>query len=285
MPKTLVNGIHLHYYQAGEASDLVMIHGLGANLAFWYPRIVKAFASDYRVTVYDLRGHGNSDMPSSGYTSADMAHDLKGLMDKLGIVKAHLVGHSFGGTVALHYAVLYSDRVSSLTLTDAIVRALQSSQRAKNWPYWDVWMRKLEKLGIYFSDKGQDLDFSLLERLSDPGLQSVRARFRKEGLFLPFGAFGGNRRSATRFQQLLKNTSMKKEIKLLAGLTRQKISQIKHPVLAVYGERSFCLDSCYGLKSLLPECKTIIIQGAGHFHPVVRPNLFIDALRRFLSAI
>src|SRR5215470_3923803 len=106
MPFANVNGIKFHFQRVGKGPDVVMIHGLAANLAFWYFRIIPFLMIDFCITAYDLRGHGKSEMSDSGYTSADMAADLDALLDHLGVEKAHLVGHSFGGQVALHYATL-----------------------------------------------------------------------------------------------------------------------------------------------------------------------------------
>src|SRR5688572_7791222 len=108
MSKVRLNGVTIHYRRIpAEGADLVLVHGLATSLTFWYTRIVPLFARDHCVTVYDLRGHGHSEMPSSGYTTADMAEDLHELLQHLDVRQAHLVGHSYGGAVALHYAILH----------------------------------------------------------------------------------------------------------------------------------------------------------------------------------
>src|SRR5262245_39122655 len=116
MPTVQICGMPLHYQCVGKGPNLVLVHGLMGNLAFWYPTAVAKLASDYRVTTLDLRGHGYSGMPSANYTTLDLAGDLKALFDHLRIECAHLVGHSYGGAVALHFAVLQPQRVTSLTL-------------------------------------------------------------------------------------------------------------------------------------------------------------------------
>src|ERR671938_233026 len=97
MPKALLkSGIKLHYQQIGEGPDLVMIHGLTGNQAVWHLRIVPSLFDRYRILTYDLRGHGHSDVPPSGYSADDMATDLEQLLDELGIGPVSLVGHSYG---------------------------------------------------------------------------------------------------------------------------------------------------------------------------------------------
>src|SRR4051794_29517134 len=104
MAKADANGIQLHYHRFGEGPDVVMLHGITGNLAIWHHAMVPALRSAFRIITYDLRGHGYSDMPPTGYTTADHAMDLKHLLDVIGLDRAHLVGHSFGADIALHFA-------------------------------------------------------------------------------------------------------------------------------------------------------------------------------------
>ena len=86
MPKVqLPNGVRIHYQQVGEGPDLVMVHGLTGNLAVWHLRIVPELSDRFRVLTYDLRGHGLSDTPPTGYSPDAMAEDLLGLLDALEI--------------------------------------------------------------------------------------------------------------------------------------------------------------------------------------------------------
>ena len=124
------------------------LHGLAANLSFWYLHLVPFLSRRFRrVTVYDLRGHGRSDMPPDGNTTAHMARDLITLLDHLRIERVHLVGHSFGGAVALHTAVLAPERVLTLTLADARVPALQPLPRQGDAKLWDAWRDRIHHLG------------------------------------------------------------------------------------------------------------------------------------------
>ena len=113
MPKITANQLDFHYWQSGQGEDLVLIHGLGGNLAGWHLDLVPELQRDYRVTTYDLRGHGRTDAPEAGYTTRDMVEDLSGLLDVLGIESASLFGNSWGADIALHFALLHSERVRS----------------------------------------------------------------------------------------------------------------------------------------------------------------------------
>ena len=80
MPKVRINKLNIHYQQHGKGPDVVLIHGITGNLSIWFMKILPVLSKKYRVTVYDLRGHGYSDRPQSGYTSDDMVEDLKGVV-------------------------------------------------------------------------------------------------------------------------------------------------------------------------------------------------------------
>lgn len=283
MPKVPVNGINLYYQQAGSGPDLVMIHGLASNHAFWYLKILPFLTANFRVTLYDLRGHGYSDMPRSRYTSADMAHDLYHLLEHLGIEQAHLVGHSFGGLVALHFAALFPERVANLMIADSKVGALQPTQMLKEWPYWRLWKPKLERHGIKLEDE-QELDYRLLETLARITRMEAAPNVEESSVFAPFETWNGGKRGVQRWLQLLNTTTAKDDFKSMAGLTLNKIREVEHPTRAVYGQYSFCLPSCHMLQQTLPHCKTVVVPRAGHFHPLVRPAIFLKNLRQFLLA-
>ncbi len=283
MPIANLNGIKIHYQRAGKGPELVMIHGLAANLAFWYFRIFPALIQDFCVTIYDLRGHGKSDMPPSGYTSAQMALDLHALMDHLGMSKTHLVGHSFGGEIALHYAALHPERVLSLTLADARVRALQPFQRLKDWSDGRIAQGGLESLGIFIGEDEPEVGHRLLEEFAKVEcLDPTKHSSEGADIFVPFRSGLRGKRTAERWLCLFHTTTAKEEFRSLSGLTLNKIRRVRLPVLAIYGERSRCLRTLHGLQKSLPNCETVIVPGAGHFYPVVLPGIFVQRLRGFL---
>ena len=129
MPHIFANGAKIAYQQVGEGPDVVLVHGLATNRAFWYLHALQTLKDDCRVTIFDLRGHGYSSMPDNGYTSADMADDLAALMDHLRIEDAVLAGHSFGGVVGLQYGTRHQERVKGLVVADSRVHSLQPTQR------------------------------------------------------------------------------------------------------------------------------------------------------------
>lgn len=284
MPKVLANGIELNYRQVGDGPDIVFIHGLAANHAFWNLQLLLPIARQYRATTYDLRGHGYSEMPGSGYSSGSMVADLIGLLDALEIDRAHLVGHSFGGVVAVHCAALHPDRVASLTVQDSRLRALQPSQKLRDWPDWQLAQAKLREHGIEVHEDEEEVGIRLLEALASPGWRERRQRMARQPLFIPFAGWSAGNRSAARWLKLLDTTTARHDIQELSGLTRKAIASISHPALAIYGEHSRCLKTFEELPGVLPQCETVILSKVGHFYPVIMPARVADLLLRFLGA-
>lgn len=285
MKKARCNGVELNYQYVGEGSDVILIHGLAANHAFWRFDVLMPLVKDHKVTVYDLRGHGYSDMPPSAYTSRDMAEDLHGLLDHLHIPQAHLIGHSFGGVVTLHYASLHPERVLSLTIADSRVRALQPTNYSRAWPNSEQAVKKLNDIGLSVPEDEPESGLWLLEQLASPEWQQARHKLKGSQLFIPFGGWNGGQKTAERWLELMHTTTARQDILSQGGLTMGRIATIQKPTLAIYGENSPAMPSLLGLRECLPECKTAIVPRAGHFYPLTRPKVFIDMASRFLNEL
>lgn len=275
----------LSYRRVGSGDDLVLIHGLAANHAFWHLDVLLPLAREWHATVFDLRGHGHSTMPKSGYTSADLAEDLRQLLDHLQIERAHLVGHSLGGVVALHFATLWPERVRSLTVADSRVRALQPSQRPADWPNWRVAKQRFAEVGLDVPDDVSDWGIWLLEQLASPEWRAARDRLAGTALFIPFSRWGGGNRSAERWLELLNQTTARRDFAEVAGLTREALAGLSCPLLAMYGEKSTTLPSLAGLESLVPDCRSVVVPEAGHFFPLSCSELFVATVREFLRSV
>src|SRR5438093_4008416 len=93
----------------GAGPSLVLLHGIGSRGVSWWP-VIDALSAHFRSIVPDLRGHGDSDKPSSGYLPTDYAADLAALIDVLGLAHPLIIGHSLGGVVTLTWAVFHPER-------------------------------------------------------------------------------------------------------------------------------------------------------------------------------
>lgn len=127
------NGLRLHYRrwlpleERPELPPIVLLHGLASASHIWNLAAPLLAERGYSVTALDQRGHGESDKPASGYDYEMIVADDADAIEALQIVKPALVGHSWGASVALQYAVTYPERVFSLTLVDGATNQL--SQR------------------------------------------------------------------------------------------------------------------------------------------------------------
>lgn len=270
---------------SGQGPDIVMVHGLAANLSFWYMRIVPMLAKDYRVTIYDLRGHGLSSMPRDGYTTKHMTEDLHGLLKETGIKKSHLVGHSLGGAICLHYSILHPEKVQSLNLIDCRINSLQPFQNPHNNDYWMNRRKELLAKGISVPDDTPRVIYTMLNELSPIYEDNMSNPKTKFGLFVQNGIWETNSRTALRWKKLVSTTTFAKDIMKVAGLTRGKIRQVVLPTLLSYGGNSPCLETCRALEDILINHKTIIHHDMGHFYPVIAPELVVKDLREFLKGL
>jgi pimeloyl-ACP methyl ester carboxylesterase len=121
------NGTAYSVYGAGE--PLVLVHGVGMGQAIWLPQVAE-FARDYQVIVYDMLGHGGSDVPLAGVTLADYAAQLAALLDHLGIAAANVVGHSMGALVALEFALHYPARTLRVAALNAVFQRTDEQRAA-----------------------------------------------------------------------------------------------------------------------------------------------------------
>lgn len=282
MPKLVTDDATLHYQQLGAGPDLVLIHGLGANMAFWYLGIAAKLAANYRVLLYDLRGHGDSSMPPAGYTLPAMAQDLHHLLQHLGIEQTHLVGHSFGARVALYYAMGHGHRVGTLTLADTQLTCLQPRICLKDWPYWQEWQQQLRRQGVVsLPDDDEIIDFPLLNHLNQ--VAAANSHTPSPGQRPSLKQRGMGRKGAANWDKLLTQTTARQDLEDQACLTSEGIQQLQLPVLAMFGEYSHCLPSCWAFKALVPHSEVAIIPAVGHFHPAIKPDLFLHHLEKFLD--
>ena len=105
----------------------VCLHGLVDRIEIW-DRLTPGLAARGRVLCVDQRGHGESEAPPGPYGRADLARDVAGVLDALGIARAVLVGHSMGGIVAMATALAHPDRVAGLVLIGTRASAARGSR-------------------------------------------------------------------------------------------------------------------------------------------------------------
>ena len=115
-----VNGVKLHYLEAGKGDPVVLLHGFAQTSHMWLPLIAKLSAK-HTVIAPDLRGFGQSSTPDGGYTKKAMAQDIHALVKGLKYDRIRLVGHDIGLMVAYAYAAQYPNEVDRIVLMEAFL--------------------------------------------------------------------------------------------------------------------------------------------------------------------
>lgn len=237
MAEMIVRGIKLHVQRMGKGeAKVVFIHGfVWDNMSSLYFTVAPAVARIAEVILYDLRGHGKSECPPTGYTLDDMVEDLSELIRingwKQGLV--HLVGNSYGGLIAVAFALKYPDQVASLVVIDPEL----------TYPEWAEKMReRASKLG------GEDR-----RRLTEAFREYSGRDKRPEDTQL-----------ADTAKLLVEETSLIKDFAAAPILTDEVISRITCPILAYYGENSDVRKFGDQLANSLPQCELRIIPGGSH---------------------
>ena len=274
MPKVKLNGLTFHVQQAGEGPDVVLIHGVTGDLSIWFLcKAMTELSATHRVTAFDLRGHGYTDVPPSGYTSADHASDVLALMDEIGAARAKLVGHSFGAVVALHAAVLAPERVDALVLSDPYFPALRHLEDLSRWGHWQVFHQEAADAGVDLSSEHwYDLGkfFDQVRHLDGERLLQFRRAVGLPGL-----------------NRLLRlgGTTAGDDSKVEAGLTTEKILAVRQPVLALYGDASPFLATAQYLAENLANCRSVLVPDAQHRAPEENPEGFTAALKAWIESL
>jgi len=265
MPRISTNGIVTFYEDAGQGPAVVLIHGHSLDLRMWDGQVAPLLDGGYRVIRYDVRGHGQSDAPASGYTWQNYSLDLRDLLDHLGIdAPAHLVGLSMGGGIALQFALDHPQRVASLVLVDST---------APGFDYSPEYSQAVE---------------GLVQAVRSEGPQAALER-----VWLAHPLFDGVRRFPERFD-LLKSMILAYPARDYLDESQypqpqwqviDRLSEIRAPTLVLVGEEDlpdFRLIADI-LAVNIATARQEVIADAGHLPNLEQPDAFNEALLRFLG--
>jgi 2-hydroxy-6-oxonona-2,4-dienedioate hydrolase len=260
-----VGGVRTRVLRAGSGPDLVLLHGTGGHLEA-YARDIAGLAADFRVTAYDMVGHGWSDLPDRPYTVDVLGDHLTGLMDALGIDRAHLSGESLGGWVAAWTAAHRPDRVGRLVLNtpgniankpEVMARLKESTTAAVRDPSEATVRARVEWL------------FHHKEMVTDELVSLRRAVYSRPGFLTAIGN-----------TLVLQNPEIRKNYAWDPGW----VGTITAPVLLLWTDHDPTggLDEAELLLSWLPDASLHVIKDAGHWPQWEKPAEFLQAHRDFL---
>jgi len=272
MPHLQAGEVGLHYLRVGHGPHMVMLHGLTGNQAVWHLKMVPLLRDAFRITTYDLRGHGRSDAPPTGYTTLDMAGDLLGLMDALEIDRAHLVGHSLGADVALHFALRHPDRVGRMVLVEAGIPALAAERKNPDWEGWAYWAKMLEEFAGVKAPRERWNDIAYMVR------QSLQVP-------IIYGPASGLPRKQNAILRLVEETTVVRDYEVVGELTLENLATIPHPKLLVYDKSSPYMGTYDVLQRILMRCTPVLLPATKyrHFGPLEAPETVVEHMLRFLE--
>ncbi len=241
MADVVANGVRLHVQRLGtraaaHGKTVVFVHGLVMdNLSSWYFTVgPAAAAAGHDVVMYDLRGHGKSERPSSGYGLADMVGDLDGLLDVLDVRgPVVLVGNSYGGLLALVHAIARPERVAGLVLVDA-----------------------------HLGDEGFAGEMA--------GTLSLEGEAADQRIAESFGQWMGRHserkrnRLAETARELVRGTTLVDDMRATSPLSPEALREVTAKVLALYGEHSDLRARATARLRPLARCRFEVIPGCSH---------------------
>jgi 3-oxoadipate enol-lactonase len=241
--------ILLHYREAGAGASVLLIHGLGQDHTVWNLQI-PSLAREFRVIAPDLRGHGQTPAPAgSGFNFEELEGDVRRLLDHLEIEKAHLVGLSAGGFLALRLAVFDASRIKSLTVSgaaghcDAHTRAVgQSWAEIYRAEGYDAYILRLLK-DLYYPDWIENhLDFA--DRIRESGRQKDLT-------------------GVLAWAQAVRSFDL-----------RGRLGRIQIPTLILHGMEDRVVDPSHAryLRQSIPGAKLRLFANTGHMVPIEQPE-------------
>ena len=250
-----VNGTRLYYEVAGVGHPLVFLHGSGLDTRMWDDQF-ELFAERYRVIRYDYRGHGRSmTPPQSTYTDHD---DLKAMLDYLGVSRAHIVGLSGGGGIAVDFALAYPEATTALVPVDSSLGGYQSSID---------WGPGPAQIGVEAAKAG-----SMAHPIFGPAMERPEAATRLKEM----------NRDYSGWHWL--NQELRKDI---APPAIERLDGIRAPTLVVVGERD--LPDFHEIADILtrgiPRAGKIVLRGVGHMSNMEDPRAFNEAVLSFLEGL
>ena len=266
-----VNGVKLYYEEVGQGLPLLFVHEFAGEARSWHLQ-TRALARRYRCIAFNARGYPPSDVPEdpAAYSQAQAAEDIRGMLDALGIARAHVCGLSMGGYATLHFGLLHPDRALSLVVAGAGYGSV-AGERERFKKDVEETARRFVEDGIVavadFYTKGPTR-VQLMDK--DPkGWQELYDQFvaqSAEGHALTMRGVQMNRPSVYELEKGLE--------------------QLEVPTLIVTGDEDEpCLEPALYLKRKIRSSGLLVLPKSGHTVNLEEPEGFNRGILDFLTAV
>ena len=243
-----VNGVHMYYEVYGDGSPLVLLHGGVMTIELDFAALLPELVTRHTVIAVELQGHGRTADTGRAITPAALASDVVGLLDHLGIDRAHLLGHSLGGGVALELAVSHPDRVRSIVPMSITVRPDGTH-----------------------------------EEITDPSKHATSSRMPTPQDFADmteaYKRLSPHPEHFDDFVAMLSGVASQ-----LEGWTDEQLAGVTAPTLLMIGDNDFTTVEHGALMlRLIPGSQLAVLPGTTHMSITRRPDLVIPMLAAFLD--
>jgi pimeloyl-ACP methyl ester carboxylesterase len=270
MATASVKGVKLYYEEVGEGVPLVFVHEFAGDHTSWRPQ-TRFFARRYRAIAYNARGYPPSDVPDdrAAYSQEQAVDDLRGVLDHLGIDRAHVCGLSMGGYATLHFGLTYPERARSLVVAGCGYGS--GADRARFREDTAVVVRRFEQDGMakvadFYSRGPTRVQF--LDK--DPqGWTEFRDRL----------AAGSARGHALTLQ----GVQMARPSVFDLG---ERLERLRVPTLIVTGDEDEpCLEPAIFMKRKIQSAGLLVLPKSGHTINLEESEAFNRAVLDFLTAV
>ena len=244
-----INNLNVAYQSAGEGDAVVLLHGWGGEADSFKP-VFQWLSQTHKVYALDLPGFGKSDTPPTAWGTADYARCVTAFFEELGIRKAHLIGHSFGGRISIIIGAEHPEKVAKLILVDSA--GIKPRRTAKY--YLRVSLAKVGKL---------------LRRCGTYGARVANALSRRVG--------SSDYQRAGAMRATL--------VKVVNEDLRPLLSRIAAPALLIWGADDKDTPVAYGkiMEKEIPDAGLVVLEQAGHFSYLDKFPQFCRIVASFLK--
>ena len=260
------NGQTLYWESYGEGNPLILVMGIGYDSTLWKLHQVPFFSEHFKTIIFDNRDVGRSSKATKAYTIADMADDLVGLMNALGIERAHMLGLSMGAMIAQEFAIRYPKKLEKLVLTGT------GASNARS---------RFDPISIWSYIKTQDTN----------GLMFAAQQF----IWLFSESFNRNHEAVNQTLQMLASNPnpvsaeayQRQAEAYVKHDTLDRLNKVAAPTIVIAGEQDRLTPPwiCKEVADAIPNAKYKLIVGEGSSHvlPLERPDDFNQAVLSFLQ--
>jgi pimeloyl-ACP methyl ester carboxylesterase len=269
----MIHGHRRAYVKAGSGPALLLLHGLGCNHRTWLP-VLDSLAKRFTVIAPDLLGHGESDKPRGDYSIGAFANGMRDLLTVLGIDKVTVVGHSFGGGVAMQFAYQFPERTERLVLVGSggLGPEVSPAIRAITTTGFHQVMGALTLPGV------RHLGAAGLKALSRTGMKEFRDFDEVAAIYESF------RDPAAR-------AAVRHVVRAVVDWQGQVVTMADRaylteamPMCVIWGEEDRVIPVSHAARAaeLAPRARVEVIPGAGHFPHKDFPERFVETLQDFV---